>query len=58
MTLWAVDYGILSLRTQANWEVKSLRTVPPEAFYPQPKIDSSVAVLTPPSMRSITGTAR
>jgi 16S rRNA (adenine1518-N6/adenine1519-N6)-dimethyltransferase len=41
------DYGVLSLRTQANWEVKSLRTVPPEAFYPQPKIDSSVAVLTP-----------
>jgi 16S rRNA (adenine1518-N6/adenine1519-N6)-dimethyltransferase len=41
------DYGILSLRIQANWEVKSLRTVPPEAFYPQPKIDSSVAVLTP-----------
>ncbi len=32
---------------QANWEVKPLRTVPPEAFYPQPKIDSSVAVLTP-----------
>jgi 16S rRNA (adenine1518-N6/adenine1519-N6)-dimethyltransferase len=41
------DYGILTLRTQANWEVKPLRTVPPEAFYPQPKIDSSVAVLTP-----------
>ena len=41
------DYGILSLRTQANWEVKPLRTVPPEAFYPQPKIDSSIAVLTP-----------
>ncbi len=41
------DYGILSLRTQANWEVKPLRTVPPDAFYPQPKIDSSVAVLTP-----------
>ena len=41
------DYGILSLRTQANWQVKPLRTVPPEAFYPQPKIDSSVAVLTP-----------
>lgn len=41
------DYGILSLRTQANWEVKSLRTVPPDAFYPQPKIDSSVAILTP-----------
>lgn len=41
------DYGILSLRIQSNWEVKPLRTVPPEAFYPQPKIDSSVAVLTP-----------
>lgn len=41
------DYGILSLRTQANWEVKPLRTVPPDAFYPQPKIDSAVAVLTP-----------
>ncbi len=41
------DYGILSLRTQANWEVQPLRTVPPEAFYPQPKIDSAVAVLVP-----------
>lgn len=41
------DYGILSLRMQAIWDVKPLRTVPPEAFYPQPKIDSSVAVLTP-----------
>lgn len=41
------DYGILSLRVQSEWEVKPLRTVPPEAFYPQPKIDSSVAVMTP-----------
>jgi 16S rRNA (adenine1518-N6/adenine1519-N6)-dimethyltransferase len=41
------DYGMLSLRVQSEWEVKPLRTVPPEAFYPQPKIDSSVAVLTP-----------
>lgn len=41
------DYGILSLRMQAIWDVKPLRTVPPEAFYPQPKIDSSVMVLTP-----------
>jgi 16S rRNA (adenine1518-N6/adenine1519-N6)-dimethyltransferase len=40
-------YGILSLRTQANWHVKTLRTVPPDAFYPQPTIDSAVAVLTP-----------
>lgn len=41
------DYGILTLRTQANWVVKPLRTVPPDAFYPPPKIDSAVAVLTP-----------
>lgn len=41
------DYGILSLRTQANWVVEPLRTVPPEAFYPRPTIDSAVAVLKP-----------
>lgn len=41
------DYGILSLRTQVDWEVDIQRTVPPEAFYPRPKIDSSVAILRP-----------
>ncbi len=41
------DYGILSLRTQADWVVAPQRTVPPEAFYPRPKIDSGVAILTP-----------
>lgn len=41
------DYGILSLRMQVNWKTKPLRVVPPEAFYPRPNIDSSVAVLTP-----------
>jgi 16S rRNA (adenine1518-N6/adenine1519-N6)-dimethyltransferase len=41
------DYGILSLRTQANWLVEPQRTVPPEAFYPRPRIDSSVAILRP-----------
>ena len=41
------DYGILSLRMQVNWDIDSLRVVPPEAFYPRPNIDSSVAVLTP-----------
>ncbi len=41
------DYGILSLRMQSNWEIEPLRTVPPEAFYPRPRIDSSVAVLRP-----------
>lgn len=41
------DYGILSLRTQVDWEVNIQRTVPPEAFFPRPRIDSSVAVLRP-----------
>lgn len=41
------NYGILSLRTQVDWEVEIGRTVPPEAFHPRPTIDSSVAVLRP-----------
>lgn len=41
------DYGLLTLRTQVDWEVDPRRTVPPEAFHPRPTIDSSVAVLTP-----------
>ena len=41
------DYGILSLRTQVDWEVERLRTVPPEAFYPRPRVDSCVAILRP-----------
>ncbi len=40
-------YGILSLRTQADWVVEPQRTVPPEAFHPRPTIDSAVAVLHP-----------
>ncbi len=43
------DYGVLSLRTQADWLVEPLRTVPPEAFHPRPAIDSTVAVLHPRS---------
>jgi len=41
------DYGVLSLRTQADWVVDPQRLVPPEAFYPRPKIDSRVAILLP-----------
>lgn len=41
------DYGILSLRTQADWVVEPQRTVLPEAFHPRPAIDSSVAILRP-----------
>ena len=41
------DYGVLTLRVQSEWQVKPLRTVPPEAFHPRPQIDSSVALLLP-----------
>ena len=41
------DYGVLSLRTQVDWIVDPQRLVPPEAFHPQPKIDSRVAILHP-----------
>ncbi len=40
-------YGILSLRMQAEWDSKPLKTVPPEAFYPRPLIDSTVMVVQP-----------
>lgn len=42
-------YGLLSLRIQRDWVPRALRTVPPEAFSPRPKIDSTVMLLTPRS---------
>ena len=41
------EYGILSLRMQSEWDSKPVKTVPPEAFYPKPLIDSTVMVVTP-----------
>ena len=41
------EYGVLTLRVQSEWQVKPLRTVPPEAFHPRPQIDSSVALMLP-----------
>ncbi len=38
-------YGLLSLRIQMNWIPKALKTVPPEAFHPRPRIDSTVMLL-------------
>ncbi len=46
-------YGLLSLRMQMNWEGRLMRIVPPEAFRPQPKIDSAVMLLTPRDARSL-----
>lgn len=41
------EYGILSLRMQAEWDSQPIKTVPPEAFYPRPLIDSTVMVVEP-----------
>lgn len=41
------DFGLLSLRMQCAWEIQAVKIVPPTVFYPQPQVDSSVAVLTP-----------
>lgn len=41
------DYGLLSVRTQLFAEPRILFSVPPEAFQPPPKVDSSVVLLTP-----------
>ena len=36
------NYGSLSVRTQLLYDVKILRVVPPEVFYPPPKVDSAI----------------
>lgn len=41
------SYGLLSLRIQMDWVGRALKIVPPEAFSPRPKIDSTVMLLTP-----------
>lgn len=46
-------YGLLSLRIQKNWIPKALKTIPPEAFHPRPKIDSTVMLLTPRPIKDL-----
>lgn len=41
------QYGWLSILTQLHAEVEYCFTVPPEAFFPPPKVDSAVVHLTP-----------
>ena len=41
------DYGILSVLMQAWFEIDRVVKVPPKAFYPPPKVDSVVLILTP-----------
>jgi len=41
------DYGRLSVATQHYADVEVVETVPPEAFEPQPRVESAVVRLTP-----------
>jgi 16S rRNA (adenine1518-N6/adenine1519-N6)-dimethyltransferase len=36
------NYGSLSVRTQLLYDVKLLRTVPPQVFFPQPEVESAI----------------
>ncbi len=38
-------YGSFSLRVQAYWKAKLIKTVGPEAFYPRPQVGSSIVLL-------------
>ena len=40
------DYGALTARIQAVYQVEILRIIPPELFYPRPEIDSCVIRMT------------
>ena len=40
-------YGGLSVLIQQDWRVEMLRTIPPEAFQPRPKVDSGIVRFTP-----------
>ncbi|MBM4038059.1 MAG: 16S rRNA (adenine(1518)-N(6)/adenine(1519)-N(6))-dimethyltransferase [Planctomycetes bacterium] len=45
------DYGALSLVVQAQAAVEVLRAVPPEVFWPRPKVASSIVRLVPDAQR-------
>ncbi|MEL0152583.1 MAG: rRNA adenine N-6-methyltransferase family protein, partial [Halieaceae bacterium] len=40
-------WGRVSVMTQIDCEVESLFEVPPEAFFPQPKVQSAIVRITP-----------
>lgn len=41
------NWGRISVMTQADCEVEHLFDVPPEAFFPRPKVQSAIVRLTP-----------
>ena len=40
-------FGVLSLRMQSEWASRPVKTIPPQAFFPRPLIDSTVMVCEP-----------
>ena len=40
-------FGVLSLRMQSEWQSRPVKTIPPQAFFPRPLIDSTVMVCDP-----------
>ena len=40
-------FGAFSVRMQARWKIRHLRTVGPELFYPRPAVDSSILSFEP-----------
>ncbi len=40
-------YGLLTLRIQARWDVRLLKHIGPDCFYPRPQVDSTVLRLLP-----------
>jgi 16S rRNA (adenine1518-N6/adenine1519-N6)-dimethyltransferase len=41
------DYGVLSVYCHAYLQTSLLMTIPPECFYPKPKVDSALIIMTP-----------
>src|SRR5688500_1252251 len=41
------EYGALTLLISRCWRVKYLRTLPGSVFFPAPKVDSGIVILTP-----------
>lgn len=40
-------YGLLTVRSQAWWDIACLRELPPDIFMPRPAVDSGVIAMTP-----------
>ncbi len=46
-------YGVLSLRMQSEWVSQPVKTIPPQAFFPRPIIDSTVMVCEPRDLSDV-----